>query len=90
MSSTYDSHDEDAGDLYSDVLFGWLMVGVSLVAPALAAAMALREWLSRLWELPAQLSAASELTRPATPHQTEIELAPSLAHGIGNPIRQSV
>ena len=55
MSSTYDSHDENAGDLYSEVLFGWLMVGVSLVAPGIATAMAFREWLSRLWELPAQL-----------------------------------
>ena len=33
ISSTYPKADADPGDLYSEVLFGWLMIGVSLVAP---------------------------------------------------------
>ena len=55
MSSHYAG---DAGDLYSEVLFGWIMVGVSLIAPVIATVMAFREWLSRLWEVPAQLREA--------------------------------
>ena len=104
-SNNYAKDDADAGDLYSEVLFGWLMIGVSLVAPVIATVMAFREWFSRLWEVPAQLREASEPTRAATPNQTEIELASVSAGargdaemtrqvvselGVTNPIRQSV
>ena len=90
MSSEY-SHDADPGDLYSEVLFGWLMIGVSLVAPMIATVMAFREWLSRLWELPAQLKEASEPTPAQSSNKTEIEMSSQISElGATNPIRQSV
>ena len=98
MSSTYDSHDEDAGDLYSEVLFGWLMVGVSLVAPVIATVMAFREWLFRLSELPAQLREASGSAPTESRNTNEIEMSPKVFPGarskveseVGNPIRPIV
>ena len=103
-SDKYTNEEADPGDLYSEVHFGWLMIGVSLVAPVIATVMAFREWLSRLWEVPAQLREASEPTQAATPNQTEIEMCSVSAGarsgadvsnrvselGVTNPIRQSV
>ena len=104
-SDNYAKDEADAGDLYSEVLFGWIMVGVSLVAPVIATVMAFREWLSRLWELPAQLGEASKSTPAVTSNKTEIEMSSKASPGargememssqiselgVTNPIRQSV
>ena len=95
ISSEYDSHDADAGDLYSEVLFGWLMIGVSLVAPVIATVMAFREWLSRLWELPTQLKEANDPsaveTRTTPGAHGSVEMSNQMSElGVSNPIRQSV
>ena len=47
-SSEYVAEDAKAGDLYSDILFGWLLVIVSLIGPGIATAMLLRERLMTL------------------------------------------
>ena len=91
-SNKYAKDDVDTGDLYSEVFFGWLMIGVSLVAPVLATVMAFREWLSRVSDLPAQVGEAHKQTRAATRNQTEIEMSSNQLSklGVTNPIRQSV
>ena len=76
-SDKYTNEEADAGDLYSEVLFGWLMVGVSLVAPAIATAMAFREWFARLWELPAQLRDASKSSQAESPNTPPIPVTTS-------------
>ena len=54
-SSEYVAEDAKAGDLYSDILFGWLLVMVNLVGPGMASAMLLRERLMALRENVAEL-----------------------------------
>ena len=54
-SSEYVAEDAKAGDLYSDILFGWLLVMVNLIGPGMASAMLLRERLMALRENVAEL-----------------------------------
>ena len=42
-SSEYVAEDAKAGDLYSDILFGWLLVIANLIGPCIASTMLLRE-----------------------------------------------
>ena len=54
-SSEYVAEGAKAGDLYSDILFGWLLVMVNLIGPGMASAMLLRERLMALRENVAEL-----------------------------------
>ena len=49
-SSEYVAEDAKAGDLYSDILFGWLLVIANLIGPGIASAMLLRERLMAVRE----------------------------------------
>ena len=70
----------ESGDLYSDVLFGWLLVIVSLIGPGIATAMLLRERLMTLRDKVRELlglrqdtaaNAAQELEETGAPSEQE-------------------